>query len=131
MNNRIFNVNGTGDDLLLKTLELALMQEWGKPKTLDAWKIDKEKGLILYWHTVENTNPFPSPLNAQQLLPVVSGFLASEEAKQIICNKWDADCQHDGSNSLGWRVYCEDWGHIGRDHYAFIAIKPAYMWYGK
>ena len=131
MDNRIFNVNGTGDELLLKALELALMQEWSKSTTMEAWKIDKEKGLILYWHADGEAIPFPSPLSAEQLLPIVSGFLASKEAKEVTCEGWDADTDHDGCNGFGWRVYCEDWGHIGRDHYAFIAIKPAYIWYGK
>ena len=27
--------------------------------------------------------------------------------------------------------YIEDWGHVGDDFYAIVAIKPAYMWYGK
>jgi len=36
-----------------------------------------------------------------------------------------------GDNEKGWRVYCEDWGKIDSDDYAFLAIKPAYIWYGK
>lgn len=128
MDNRIFNVNGKGDDMLLATLKLAFDQE-GKNTTTSGWSVDKKKGLIL--HKYNKGNLFPMPLKADELFPIVKAWLSDAEAKTIECEGWDADMPHDGSNGLGWRVYCGDWGHIGDNHYAFLAIKPAYMWYGK
>ena len=37
---------------------------------------------------------------------------------------------HDGENELGWRVYTEEWGQVNGDWHC-LAIRPAYLWYGK
>ena len=129
MDNRVFNVNGRGDDMLLATLKLAFDQEGGNTMTT-GWSVDKSKGLILYKYGSKGT-PFPMPLKAEELFPIAKAWLNDAEAKTIECVGWDADLQHDGSNRWGWRIYCDDWGHIGEEHYAFLAIKPAYMWLGK
>jgi len=133
MDNKVFNINGRGDELLEKVIELAFIQEWGpeSPATVKAWREDKEKGLIFLWTATEDSNKFPTALNAKQAAGVASAWLQGEFAQEVELDGWDVDCDHDGSNDLGWRVYCEDWGHVGHDSYAIIAIKPAYMWYGK
>lgn len=158
MDNKVFNVNGKGSELLGKVLELAFMQEWGakSPATCTAWVEDKTKGLVLLSFICgsEPANKLPSKMTAAQILPMVEAWLASDFAKEVECTGWDADYQHDGSNSLGWRVYVEDWGHINTGkvnsvkcskchqeqkerlgghsyHSAIVAIKPAYMWHGK
>jgi len=132
MDNRVFNVNGTGDELLLQTLKLAFAQE-GRNTTANAWRETKKHGLILCWtipdSSPENYNQFPSELTAEEVFPAVKKYL--EKAEDIEMKDWDANADHDGSNELGWRVYCEDWGHVDDDFYAIVAIKPAYMWYGK
>jgi hypothetical protein len=125
--NRIFNVNGKGDDLLLATLWLAFRQ--AGYSTAKAWRVDPVKGMILLWYATETDTPFPAPMGADEVYHVVRQWLLSKP--QAECVGWDADADHDGSNSLGWRVYCEDWGHVGDDHYAIVAVKPAWMWYGK
>lgn len=129
MDNRIFNVNGSGGEQLMDAIKLAFKTSGFK--TAKAWKIDNQKGIILYWYNDKGTNPFPSPLTAEEVLPIVSSFLKSEDAKNIECIEWDEDYKHDGSNSLGWRVYTEKWGKIDNKDYSFLAIKPAYMWHGK
>lgn len=136
MDNKIFNVNGRleDEDVLLMTLQLAMKQEWGNNLTIAGWSFDINKGMILHRFTKDNRNnliPFPNPLTAEQLLPIVISFLNSDKAKSIECDNWDADLEHDGHNSKGWRIYTEDWGRIGDDWTSYIAIKPAYMWHGK
>ena len=133
MDNRVFNVNGKGKELLLQTLTLAFAQSGFKPRQAAAWFVDKEKGLVLCWHGPEKSikaNVFPTSLGADSITEIVFAWLQSDEAKTITLTDWDRDADHDGSNSLGWRVYCESWGHV-KTHYAIVAIKPAYMWYGK
>jgi len=71
------------------------------------------------------------PLSIDTACEIVYQWLKSDEAKTITLTGWDENADHDGSNALGWRVYVEDWGHIGSDWGAYCAIKPAYMWYGK
>ncbi len=131
MDNRIFNVNGKGEESLLKTLELAFLQSGYK--TAVAWRVTEKHGLILYWALSSNHNKdiskFPSPVTANEVLPTVLAWLNSDAKTEM--TGWDRDADHDGDNGKGWRVFCEDWGHVADDWSAFIAIKPAMMWYGK
>lgn len=126
--NAIFNVNGQSESRLKDTLNLAL-----NGKTVVAYKFIQAKGLVLYSHVSSSNNgaiKFPTPLNANEVYGIVNKWLQSEEAKSVPCLDWDADADHDGNNELGWRVYTENWGHIEGEWDA-VAIKPAYMWYGK
>lgn len=135
MDNRIFNVNGRGEELLSKTLDLVMSQyasSYNK-SPISAWKHSKQYGLILYWFHNENdeSTPLPCDTDAKGILPIVLDYLSSDKAKEVETRGWDSNSDHDGHNKLGWRVYCEDWGKIDHSHYAICAIKPAYMWYGK
>jgi hypothetical protein len=129
--NRIFNINGKGDEMLLDTLRLVFKQNgFG----CSGWKFSIDHGLILTWHVDKecNINAFPEKLNADQCLPIVSSWLKGKEAKTVKHTlNWDMFTDHDGSNSEGWRVYCEDWGHVAGLHIAICAIKPVTLWYGK
>ena len=131
MDNQVFNVNGEGEELLNKALNLVFNQS-GFPETCNAWIEDKEKGLILLWHGNGNeVNLFPSAMTADQITPIVQSWLQGDFARSIKLDGWYADADHDGSNTLGWRVYVEDWGHVASNHYAICAITPAYLWHGK
>ncbi len=127
MDNRQFNVNGSGKEMLLNALKLAFEQK-GRNTTATGYIIDPKKGMILLWHNEKGT-ALPAPFNAEAACNFVWTWLESEP--EIECKGWDADNDHDGHNSLGWRVYCEDWGHVGHNHYAIVAVKPAYLWHGK
>lgn len=131
MDNRLFNVNGGGDELLEKTLEFAFAQESEKC-TCSGWAQTKETGLILCWaqHDKDIT-PNCGDLTATQCMPMVCAWLQSDFAKTAIPGEWCGDTDHDGHNSLGWQVYCDDWGHVGDQRYAICGIKPAYLWHGK
>ena len=128
MDNRIFNVNGSGDSMLLKTLQLVFEQ---CDSTCKAWTFSKNHGLILLWYKEQDVNTFPTPLNAEQCLPFVVAWLNDDEAKTVKLTGWDEHADHDGSNGVGWRVYCEDWGHVDNISSAICAIKPVVLWYGK
>lgn len=131
MDNRVFNVNGSGEEMLLKTLELAFMQE-SKSTTCESWKQTKEHGLILYWlkGASEDRIQMPGKLNVKQCLPVVMAWLDSEFAKTVDYNEGCGPTV-DVTMSDGWQVYCEAWGHVGGDWATICAIKPAFMWHGK
>lgn len=132
MDNRIFNVNGNGEQMLLDTLRLVFAQE-GQKTTSKAWLSTKQHGLILLWYKSDEkgVSAFPAPLTADQCLPFVLAWLESDEAKSVELSGWDADTDHDGDNGSGWRVYCEDWGQVADIHAAICAIKPVVLWYGK
>lgn len=136
MDNRIFNVNGRTDEMLLDTLKLVFRQRQcgraDKEPTCCAWKFDPKYGLIILWSDYGDTtvNRIPD-MTATQIFPMVQAWLASDEAIQTIREGWDRDLDHDGCNGPGWRVYCEDWGHVANYSAAICAIKPVWLWYGK
>lgn len=131
MDNRIFNVNGSSEKMLQKTLDLVFAQE-GDNTTCKAWKATKEHGLILLWSdSPKGCTPFPAPMSAIECAPIVSQWLKGDFAKSVDLSDFCEDMDHDGSNSDGWQVYCENWGHVGDEHQAICAIKPAFMWHGK
>jgi len=132
MDNRVFNVNGSGTDLLLMALKLAFSQEGYGEKTAVSWAQTEEHGLILCWTEGEELNSLPASLSAEQCLPMVETWLKSEFANCVQMSKWCGNADHDGHNSDGWQVYVENWGHVGVAGYrAICGIKPAYMWHGK
>ena len=128
MDNRVFNVNGRTKERLQKTIALIMEDKTG----VEGWEVT-EKGFVLKWHIADdNCNKFPTPLESNIITDIIWGWLNSEEGRKFkTISSWDHDADHDGHNERGWRVYCEDWGHIGDDHYAICAIVPAYIWYGK
>lgn len=130
MDNRIFNVNGKGREQLAEVMRLAFLQKSNYAKAV-AYKIDPQKGMILLWHNTEakGITGLPAPLTAEDAAVLVSAWL--ETRPNTECSDWDADAEHDGDNELGWRVYCEDWGHVAGERFAICAVKPAWLWYGK
>lgn len=129
MDNRVFNVNGSGLESLRQTMALAFNQE--SLDGADAWVFDPDKGLVLLWCHVEGSTKFPVTFSADQAARVAFTWLDSPEAKAMKLEDWDANHDHDGSNSRGWRVYVEDWGHVGKWHESLCAVRPAFMWHGK
>ena len=130
MDNKVFNVNGRSIHQLKQTLKLALTDEYGDIDKVGSWEIDKEHGFILNSISIRG-NKFPIELPIEFITDIVWNWLHSEDAKKMNFEGWDDDADHDGHNELGFRVYCDDWGHVGYNHYALVAIRPAYCWYGK
>lgn len=129
--NRIFNINGAGTEMLEAVLDIAFIQAGHKHAI--GWKESIEHGILLCWHDCDkDVNKFPIPLTAKEIVPMLAAYLNDDDTwARIKTEDWDEDADHDGSNSRGWRVFCEDWGHVVGNHYVFIAIKPAYIWHGK
>jgi hypothetical protein len=88
---------------------------WGASKT--------GKRLVFYWSTTVNMNPFPAPLSYEDVVPFVKAWLKAADYGQ--------QPDQDGDNGKGCRVYNEAWGHVAGDHYAFVAIEPVWLMYGK
>ena len=130
--NRQFNVNGCGLDFLRKTLELAFIQRGSKASH---WSISKTSGFVLHWCKSDATNidysKFPSDINFPIAADIIWEWLNTKEAKETELKDWDCNADHDGDNTLGWRVFCEDWGHVDGGWSAICAVKPAYLWHGK
>lgn len=134
MDNKEFNVKGEGLHFLEDALKLAFhVLEW---RTAVGYRLDKKKGLVLYWHESSSegytVTPFITPMTAEQIYPQVVAFLNSEFAKQMELTDWDKranDC--DIQDYAGWRIYTETWGEVDEDDYAFLAITPSWCWSSK
>ena len=88
----------------------------------------RRRRLILYWSTGVTVGdsdhvPLPAPMDADQAESFVTAWLDAAN--------YGPEPDHDGDNGRGHRVYCEDWGHVGNDSRAFVAIEPAWLIYGK
>jgi hypothetical protein len=129
VNNRIFNVNGRGSTELEHVLQLAFNQCHPNTRATH-YLTHPQKGMILLSYGDKNAHPFPAPLTAQTAASQVWNWLQSNP--ECECIGWDKGIDDsDVTTKIGWRVYCEDWGHVDHNHAAIIAIKPAWLWYGK
>jgi hypothetical protein len=101
-----------------------------------AYAVHPSLGMVLFWHN-DPANPqivragpatvpavpLPYPMDAAATSAFVWGWLETVPRGR--------EPDHDGSNGKGWRVYNEAWGHVGDNHYAIIAVQPAWAMYGK
>lgn len=158
MDNRIFNVNGHTLDQLKVALRLAAMQ-WSINRPDDAfsgWRVDDDYGLMLLWSVPGGQDPkgvkssaFMARRPPEDLAVEVQGWLNSGSAEPFYDRlkrpevewtdkvnadprlSWDRHYNGDGDTGKGWRVYCQNWGHVGGEQYALCAVLPVWMWYGK
>lgn len=71
--------------------------------------------------------PFPHPLKHAALTEFVWDWLR---------HMWETgeagdEPDHDGSNSHGYRIFNEEWGHVAGHFEAFVAIQPVWAMHGK
>lgn len=127
--NRLFRVNGSGPDLLFDVLSLAL-KTVGQ-KEFASYYIDPKKGFVFQWLQHDKGNDI-SGKTPKEVIRMVMDYLDTPSAQDVENGDWEnAYRDYDVIDEEGWVVYCEDWGHIGNDHYAIVAVKKAYLWYGK
>jgi hypothetical protein len=139
MDNRVFNVNGRGAKMLADTIRLATSDEC-MCGPIAGWKKDPKKGFILYWY-VDSPSVTSFKVSRERIdafAELIIDSLKEDWAKDLVNGKgedekgWDYKYDDgDVSNDLGWRAYCEDWGHVSSDSYAFLCIRPAWLWFGK
>ena len=139
MDNRIFNVNGSGLEALKAAIHLAIIHE-GRTETknqINAWMIMPEKGLVFFsYGAPKGSNQFITAISSAQAAEMAFNWLQDPDKMKEIYDKlswegWDDNLDHDGNNSRGWRVYVEEWGHIGNHYGTVCAIRPTYLWHGK
>ena len=142
MDNVLFNVNGNKDEDLLKAIELvASTTSYGDAAKFRGYAIDPLAGFVLLEHPNEkqkNVQVLPDAMTAAEILPIIQVYLRSGKSRILNLGQWECNLDHDGSNSEGWRVYVEDWGHIPVEgdkysHYssAVCAVKRVFLWHGK
>jgi hypothetical protein len=118
-----FNIDVTSQGRA--NFDLAFLIAFSQYVKCKAYKIDKDKGFVLYWLTTEGAvNTLPYEMDWKETADFVWGWLLKNRPSKT-------PELFDGSYELGYRIYTEDWGHAGRDCRAFLAIKPIWALYGK
>lgn len=79
--------------------------------------------LIFLWHEEKGSIPFPSDISSSEASIIAQKFINSVDA--------GPQPDHDGSNSIGFRVFNEAWGHVAGHRHAVVAVQPCWMMYGK
>lgn len=135
MDNRVFNVNGKSKEEFLLAMKLAFLQAngFGKESTAKYWSYSQKHGLVFHQYSESSVDQhaLPVPLTSVEAAELAWKWLSSDEAKKVELSGWFEDSDHDGSNSLGWRLYVNDWGHVGSSRGVVAAVTPAYLWHGK
>jgi hypothetical protein len=145
MDNKIFNVNGRTKTQLAVAVGLLLLTEYDDTQKVRGWYFNKKKGLVLTWYVGKDyrATPFtnrmgqPSDIDTQELVDLLWKWLKSPEAQEVEAAQWEGSLHDsDVSEENGWRLYSDEWGHVGEtehtiDHYSIAAFKPMKLWYGK
>lgn len=111
-----------------RNLEDLLKIAFSRHSKASGWRVENGR-LILSWHneTAYNKpakwNAFMTPLDPAGVAPMVLEWLKGQD--------FGKEPDTDGHNKKGFRVYNESWGRIGNDPYAFVAIEPEWITYGK
>lgn len=138
MDNRVFDINGSNKEDFCLAMKLAFRQchGYGQEAKADYWSFDKKYGFIYHWYASDleqknGVHKLPTELTSEAAAELAWTWLQSDEAKTVELSSWHRNAKHDGSNSLGWRIYVEGWGHVGDHRGTVVAISPSYMWHGK
>lgn len=115
-----FHFDITSDRNLIDILKIA----FSRHSTAAGWRVENGK-LILSWYNdkPDKWNAFITPLGPVEVEPMVIAWLKAQ--------KYETEPDTDGHNGKGFHVYNESWERIGDDHYAFVAIEPEWITYGK
>lgn len=118
MDNFKFDMTSEGADTLKKALSL-----FSPPgRNVTGYRTDGAK-LVFYWHDSPRSTNLPFPMTLEQAADFANGWLEHVD--------YGDEPDHDGDNGKGWRLYCEPWGYVDGDHYAFAAVEPVWAMYGK
>jgi len=82
-----------------------------------------KRRLVLYWNDSAQATKLPFPMTMEQAADFAAGWLEHAD--------YGREPNHEGSNSKGWRLYCESWRMVGSDWCAFAAVEPAWALHGK
>jgi hypothetical protein len=124
MDNRLISVQSEGRTAFNLAFQLLFDNAPGDKVT---HYIEHHKsGLILLWSEEGKAIKLPVPLGWKDAADLSWTWLNDQDTKL-----YHEYLDHDGSNGRGFRVYNEDWGHVGGYSYAVLGVIPVWAWYGK
>lgn len=122
MDNKQFDIVGRSDRQLELAIEIAFTDEYSLNSAI-GYEI-KDGRFILYSAAHKDMIKTPFPMNFKFAISMIKEWLKITEPRTKEPNT-------DGSTALGFRVYCESWGHVDGKWEAFAAIEPIWLVYGK
>jgi hypothetical protein len=126
-----FDLQGTQDKLGLM-LSYAYQEWYGRATqarfyTVDETRENEPPRLILFWHEDPSLKQHPIfAMDAGASQGFVQAWLKSLDRK-VVGREPDTD----GSTKIGVRVYNERYGFVMKSAYAFVAIEPVWLVFGK
>ena len=144
LDNPVFNVKGQGRNMLHAALSLA-KQCVGKT-SLSGYRIDTQRGVVLYWTDSEHPDyqKFITPSQPDDIVDMLHNALSSISINPVPEAQQDDDIDEDPHFDRniededddiqcepGWRLFTEEWGHIHHEWQACLALIPSYLWIGK
>ena len=125
-----FDMQGTWPKLGLM-LSFAYQEFYGHAKQaryyMEEYRDGKPPRLILFWNEDPNMTMYPIfKMDAGASQTFVRAWLESLEPEAA-----GDEPRTDGSTEVGVRVYNEKWGHVAQSFYAFVAIEPVWLVFGK
>ncbi len=149
MDNRIISIQSEGQAAFNKAIDLLIdgaaggkmshyaIVEPGKEYFFNGGSDTKVKGsqantLVLFWSEPSNSTwKLQASLQEMRMRPDgIKHFgwewLVNQTKRDLHLKDTDVSL-----GSQGFLAFCEDWGHVANDPYAFAAIRPIYSWYGK
>jgi len=160
MDNPRFNITGDTLEELVDVFKLIFKREfkWPEPHLKEkegyghftGYKIHPNHGILLHQYPIDfddkNTIPFDfaegkSPIALANFCIAKLKKIKVEDPSDLDSNgyeweeyltdfQWDRDCEHDGHNTMGWRVYTGQWGHVTDYRYPY-AVRKRFCWHGK
>jgi hypothetical protein len=116
------DMTAEGDVLLAKMIDLVFTHN---NQTVTSYVIRDNKMIFLWgdYEDIADRVVFPFTISAE-----FAGHLAVNWLKVA---DYGVEPDHDGLNHKGWCLFNENWGHVIDIHSAIIAVKPAWITYGK
>lgn len=118
-----FHIDITSDGPLGPPMKIA----FGFYKKAEGYVITPEKGLVFFNYLD----------GAPKSLAIKLPFKLDAEGAADFARRWleeqnyGPEPDHDGDNGKGWRLYNEEWGHVGGWTGSIVAVQPRWAMYGK
>ena len=127
MDNFKIDISAESFDSIIDALKIAFRHNGSHARCWTTGKLDDVSTLILFWSTPEpcwvEVNEFPAPLAARDAAEVVRQWLDIQD--------YEGEPIFDGSSYRGFRIFADDWGHVGGSMYAICGVQPYWSMHGK
>jgi hypothetical protein len=137
MDNFALNVRAVSRETFKKAVEIAFAATPGGKAS--HYVQSRRYGLVLFWMAHPGDvfegnviHALPDEMNATEAASFAWKWMERKTRNEFQLKGWDR-FYDDGDVACepAYRVFVEDWGHVGGSHSAVCAILPCWAWLGK